>query len=287
MTDLAGTRRWRFIALAVALVAAGWAGWGLARAGSGQASAQAVALLPGGEVLVGTEGALWRLGPDGSRARILAQGVRQILVDPGQPAQLYALTVGGQALRSRDGGRTWAPLPGHGLPRAPIRALAYDPSGPVRLVALVAGHGYYQSDLSGDMWMQLGSQDVPDALALAISPLDPRTVLVGTPQGLWRSTNQGMTFAAAGAGRPWDLPGPVLSLAVAGDRSLLVAATGRGLYASRNGGLSWSSLASPGLPDVVAVAVHPRQARTLAALSKAGQVAVSRDGGRTWEVHNR
>lgn len=245
---------------------------------------QAVALGPDEQMWVGTGSALLRLKSSGAPERSdLPGGVRQILVDPGNPSQIYVLSATGRIHQSRDGGRTWSQTRGHGLPENPIRTFAYDPSGPTRLVALVSGHGYYQSDLSGDMWMPLSSQDIPDATALAVNPLDPRSVLAGGTGGLYLSPNQGMRFEAAGTSYPWSLRGAVHSLAVSGDRSSMLAATEHGVFRSRDGGRSWSALADTGLPNVVSVAYAPGRTRVILAGDRSGALALSRDGGQNWQ----
>ena len=268
--------------MAVGLVVLGGVRWAAARVRPDHL--QAVAMTAGGQILVGTDSALLRLNENGQWARTAnVGGVRQMLVDPGSPDQIYALSEPGRILRSQDSGRTWAPVRGHGLPAAAVQAVAYDPSGPLRLVALVAGYGYYQSDLAGEMWMQLGTQQIAEVHSLAISPLDPRKVLVGTDRGILVSANQGMRFEPAGEQLPWHLQGAVNCLAVAGDRSAVLAATSHGVLRSGDGGRSWEPVGSPGLPDVAAVAFHPRESHLVVAASRSGTVTLSRDGGQTWQ----
>lgn len=237
-----------------------------------------------GQVWLGTPEGLFRVTSGGMKPHVgFPGGARQILVDPGNPSQMYALTIDGVLMVSGDGGVTWKRTLSHGLPSAPVRAVAYDPSGPIRLAALVANHGYYQSDMAGEMWMQLGAQDFPDATSMVINPLDPRGVLVGAATGLYQSTNQGTRFNTVEPSYPWRLQGPVLSMTVAGDRSSVAVVTGKGVYRSGDGGRSWQQMTDPGLSDVVSVAFHPGRSHTLAVASRNGSIAISSDRGSTWK----
>jgi photosystem II stability/assembly factor-like uncharacterized protein len=244
---------------------------------------QALAVARNGTVWIGTRTGLYQAGKGGGRIRTaFPGGVRQLLIDPGNQAVMYALAEAGPLYQSHDEGEHWQPTAGGGLPGAEIRTVAYDPSGPTRLVAVVAGHGYYQSENSGRSWRRFGPQDVPGATALAINPLEPRAVLVGTPEGLVTSTNQGVRFQRAEPVYPWHLKGGVSSLTVSADRSTMLAATTGGLFRTRDGGRSWSPLAASGLENLSAVGIDPWRPHIIAAGSSQGKVAVSRDGGTTW-----
>lgn len=218
--------------------------------------------------------------------KVVAGQVTSLFADPGAPAELYASGPELGVIRSMDGGRSWEGVMGHGLPSGRVRALAYDPGGARRLIAAVEGQGVFQSDNGGDEWMPLGNELPPDLRALAVSPLDPRVFLAGTPHGLYVSTNQGMRFDPVDAAAPrWaalPLREPVYALAVAGDRSAMLAATGEAVYRSIDGGRAWTRLADPGLPDVFSVAFAPRRSTTVLAASRSGQLALSLDGGNTW-----
>src|SRR6202165_1071200 len=95
-------------------------------------------------------------------------------------------------------------------------------------------------------WVQLGV--LPErlhspAFALAVSPTDPATVLVGTGSGrLFRSTDGGTTWTAVGRGLGRRVLTSQLSPFKAG---LVYAGTrGAGLWKSTDGGATWTNQAS-------------------------------------------
>ncbi len=246
---------------------------------------RAIALGADGRIWIGTSRSLYTIDAEGALTPVdFKGGVRQLLADPGNPSNLYAVSEDGRLFRTRDGGRTWGPTRSEGLPEgAAIRTATLDPSGPRRVAAIVAGHGYFQSENAGLVWRHLGTQDIPGATAMAMHPLNARTILVGASDGLYRSHNQGLRFSIVRPDLPWELKGAVHSLAVAGNRSTMVAATAGGLFRSTDGGRSWHSLGSPGLPDTVAVAIDPWRPQVIAAGSSNGAVVITRDGGSTWQ----
>jgi hypothetical protein len=77
--------------------------------------------------------------------------------------------------------------------------------------------------------------------------------------------------------QPLEHPAPIADVAVApDDDTQLLATTARGLFASTDGGRSWSRLSS----DVGLLAWPQKRAAIL--LGAGGEVLVSRDGGRRW-----
>jgi hypothetical protein len=94
------------------------------------------------------------------------------------------------------------------------------------------------------------------------------TILAGTTDGLWRSTDNGQTWQKA-------------------DKDLLVtAATGGGLYHSKDGGKLWQNA----YPSYVrAVWVDPEDPRHMIAgpadgVSRNGRIEESYDGGTSWHA---
>ena len=128
-------------------------------------------------------------------------------------------------------------------------------------------------------WVQLGA--LPESLdspifAIAVSPLDPTIVLVGTGSGtLYRSTDAGNTWAAVGHG----LGRGVLTIQYSPFKAGLVYAgtRGAGLWKSADGGATWAKQA--GIPAGTVRSLGFAKSLTLAGAD--GGLFSSRDGA-TW-----
>lgn len=145
----------------------------------------------------------------------------------------------------------------------------------------VSGHprtggnmGVRQSTDGGFTWEAIGLAGQVDFHAMAVSPADPAR--------LWGAF-RGSIQSSADGGRSWErvsaAPGTVQSLAGdPRDARVVYAATGEGVFASRDAGATWSAFASA---PAVAVAFHPADASVIYAASASG-VLKSTDGGATW-----
>ncbi|HEY8812072.1 MAG TPA: hypothetical protein VIO86_06210, partial [Candidatus Dormibacteraeota bacterium] len=128
-------------------------------------------------------------------------------------------------------------------------------------------------------WVQLGT--LPERLdnpvfAIAVSPLDPTLVLVGTGSGtLYRSTDAGNTWTAVGHG----LGRGVLTIQYSPFKAGLVYAgtRGAGLWKSADGGATWAKQASIPSSTVRSLGF----ARSLTLVGADGGLFSSRDGA-TW-----
>jgi photosystem II stability/assembly factor-like uncharacterized protein len=128
-------------------------------------------------------------------------------------------------------------------------------------------------------WVQLGA--LPERLdgpvfALAVSPIDPTIVLVGTGSGtLYRSTDAGNTWAAVGHG----LGRGVLTIQFSPFKTGLVYAgtRGAGLWKSGDGGATWAKQASIPSNTVRSLGF----AKSLTLVGADGGLFASRDGA-TW-----
>jgi photosystem II stability/assembly factor-like uncharacterized protein len=169
-----------------------------------------------------------------------------------------------------------------------------------------------------------GLPNTLDYHSLAVSPASSKSLLLGTHNGLFRSTDGGRTWASealvgqdamnlvrpggqtlwvAGhmvlakstdGGKTWSdvRPSGLPGLDVHGfaadprnPRMLYAAIAGRGLYRSTDGGSSFSGVSTDVGAAVMALAVTP-DGRILAGDMQKG-LLVSRDAGRTWDGNLR
>ncbi len=153
---------------------------------------------------------------------------------------------GGGLYRSTDGGDTWTPLAGHGLPEKPGRiGLAVAPSRPDRVYALVdaAQGGLFRSDDAGASWQRVS----PDTRiwqrgwyfgGVTVDPRNADVVYVCNT-AVYRSNDAGATFAPI-KGAPGGDDYHVLWIDPADpDRRML--GVDQGALVSVNGGATWSS----------------------------------------------
>lgn len=163
-----------------------------------------------------------------------------LVIDPRRPRTVFAGTRDG-LYRSTDGGATWA-LRGRKL-LGSFRSLAYDGAGGW-LYAGVDGQGVFRSADQGSTWTPASAGLPPNRFyaALALDPDRPKTVLVTTPVGLYRSLDRGGHWQIA-AGTPQRD-----TLAVAFQRhGRVYAAFNGGVFHSADSGATWQR--SGALPD--------------------------------------
>lgn len=240
--------------------------------------------------------------------------VFDLAFDPANPEVVYAGTGwwnrnAGDICRSDDGGLTWRVVgePGTGLPDGQTRCVVVDGSSPVtarRILVTVKEYGVFGSEDGGASWGPR-NQGLPAAQVRAVAqhPSEPEVwfALCGEERGLYRSVDRGTSWRRWGD-FAWANP-QALAISSADTQRLYVAAresyakesglSPGGVFASRDGGLTWARV----LEDrfIASLAVDPAQAD----LVYAGGVdhpyhdealgrglLRSRDGGRTWESLN-
>jgi photosystem II stability/assembly factor-like uncharacterized protein len=140
-------------------------------------------------------------------------GLWAIAVDPVDPS--IVICGGYKSYRSSDGGEHWEENPGPSQ-TAWVRHLLADPHGGGRFYATTrAGpSAVFRSDDSGLTWTQLpvpaevgcytfeggGDPVCPYVSTVAVDPAVADSVYIGTPNGVWRSTDAGLTWSPVGTG---------------------------------------------------------------------------------------
>ncbi|HVY47689.1 MAG TPA: MYXO-CTERM sorting domain-containing protein [Minicystis sp.] len=241
------------------------------------------------------------MGPEAGRASAIA-------FDPMHPGTIYTGYSIGGVWKSTDSGMTWAPLD-DALPSLAIGSIALAPddpntlfvgSGEGALTAGFTGAGVFVSMDGGKTWEQRAA-DTFSGLAIPRLLVDPSTgdlyasAVFGVAgrgqgctnldldvpgQGIYRSTDLGVTWTKLHAGKISDLEidftaSPLRLLAVDFDA---------GAIASTDGGATWAPVS--GLPAMSGIELSLSQADPTLAFAGTpeggGTVYVSHDGGLTF-----
>ena len=262
----------------------------------------------------------WRLiGPfRGGRVTAVA-GV------PGDPNIYYFGTPGGGVWKTTDAGQVWRPIFDQERV-ASIGAMTVAPSDSRVIYAgtgeQTRGDGLYRSSDSGLTWNNVGLQDVPYIQAIVVDPQNPNVVVVGGNSIgfgiLWRPIPKSAKvddrgiFKTEDGGKTWkkvyandDTLGVVDMCSDPSDPRILYAvvyrpASGFGdsevkatsdIIKSSDGGSTWTSLESKGLPEKgrgrlgIAVAGETGGRRLYAILDQG--FFRSDDGGATWQQSSK
>lgn len=161
--------------------------------------------------------------------------------------------------------------------RASVRwALA---AGAAALFAAAAGFAVLRGGEEAPA-RSVGLPNTSDYHSLLVSPSDPRALVLGTHQGLYRSSDGGRTwnFAELSGQDAMNLAQPSATTVWAAGHNVLARST--------DGGQTWSDVRPEGLPglDVHGFAVHPRKPRLLYAAIAGTGLYRSSDGGGSFSL---
>ncbi len=189
-------------------------------------------------------------GPNGS-------AIIDLVIDPSGSTDMtaYAIPNDGGVWKTTDGGNLWTPKTDK-LGTLSFGALALDPSNPQIIYAgtgNIFNNGYfkaigiYVSNNGGDSWALTSGSSVLEGIGIN-KMVVPRsgTILVGTSQGLYCSTNSGTTYAKITIDGQNN--GYITDLEIQdGGTKIWAAVYGKGIYVSTDSGNSFGpNLLGPG-----------------------------------------
>lgn len=143
------------------------------------------------------------LGPANQGGR-----TRSLLIDPANPAVMYAGGVAGGVWKSTDGGANWSTNTDLGLANLSVSTLAFKGSNTNTIYAgtgegvgnfdAVRGAGIFVTNDAGANWAQLPSTNNVNfhyTMKVIVSPRKTTRMYAATRTGLWRSLDSGVSWA--------------------------------------------------------------------------------------------
>ena len=210
-------------------------------------------------------------GPNGGDARSFA-------VDPHDAKHLYLGTANGWMYESRDGGKEWKRLARVGKrDDLVLDNIVVDASNPKHLVvgAFALGQrdgGLYVSHDEGLTWNGNPTMAGQAVLALTASVSNPKILVAGTLQGVYRSKDGGTTWALISPEGSHELH-EVESVAIdPNDPAIIYAGTWHLPWKTTDGGVRWSNIKEGVIDDsdVFSIIIDPKQPNTVFASACSG-----------------
>ena len=204
-------------------------------------------------VYLGTsKGEIYKSADSGRSWQVLAPGIEHpsyvidtLVQHPHNPEHIYAgawdlYSEGGGLFESRDAGATWARIE---LPYkfTAVRDIAFCRDDPSYMLVAATG-GVFLSKDGGVEWSSVGGGQVTKANSVAIDPVNPNILYVGT----WR-----LGYVSRDMGKSWTriedkgmpLDSDIFSMVIRPDNPAIVFASAcSGLYRSDNRVQSWTRL---------------------------------------------
>ncbi len=253
----------------------------------------------GATLWIANDGGIYTSANDGNTTTAKNTGLvtRQyysIALDPGHPNRIMGGTQdNGTDQRQDAGGSTWRNVVGADGMDCPIHPLA----GEVAYATTEYG-GVFRTENAGSISPPAFVRSSPHLFAgdsgpfftvLTMAPKTPTTLLTGSVESIYRSTDGGDSWSALGFGNGSHIGFSAIAVAPSDENVLYISRGSFGsgyVYRSTDGGSLWTSITA-GLPAgaVNHVAVDPANASTVyASLATTSGASVYRttDGGATW-----
>ncbi len=240
------------------------------------------------------------------------------------PEMIYAGVEDAALFASRDGGSTWAEMPGlrthetapswaPGAGGLCLHTIVIDPTNPDRVFIAISAAGVFRSEDAGKSWQPanrgLRSNTMPDEDAevghcvhrIAIHPSRPNTLFMQKHWDVMRSDDGAESWREISGNLPTDFgfvidvnsnePDTVYVVPITSDSHHFVSEGKLRVYRSKTGGDDWEALTN-GLPQKDCYVNVLRDAMTVDQLdpcgvyfgTPGGQVYASADGGDSWDA---
>jgi len=229
--------------------------------------------------------------------------MRQILVHPGHPAQVYVVGRTG-IFSSQDGGENWS-----GLAFPPFKindwhAIAMQPGHPnVLLAELTCSKNLVLSQDGGSSWSKVSTASETRRVGyrtMAFAPSNPQMVYAGTTgyyscgqfdptqpgQGIQVSNDGGQTWAVHNDANTQDASVSQLAVDPQDAKTVFAATFNRGLLRTTDGGKTWLPVGNQFIGDspLFSVAISPVNSQILFLGRNRAGLLRSEDGGETWKI---
>jgi photosystem II stability/assembly factor-like uncharacterized protein len=145
---------------------------------------------------------------------------------------------------------------------------------------LCMGNGLHRSDDNGRTWRVLTDWHTEEVLSVALDPRDSALIYIGTPFGMFKSTDDGAHWARKMDGmKRWFVKNVLLDHS---NPDVVYASAEDDLYRSMDRGEHWTSLHAD-VQNIEVVIQNPGDVNHLLVGTEDDAVRVTTDGGRTWK----
>jgi photosystem II stability/assembly factor-like uncharacterized protein len=218
-------------------------------------------------------------GPNGGDARAFA-------ADPSERDHLYLGTVNGWLYESHDGGESWKRLARmENRTDLALDNIVVDPADPKHLLvgAWIIGQdggGLFESHDAGHTWTSDADMKGQSIRALAMAPSDPKILVAGTLQGVFRSSDRGAHWTQISPEGSKELH-EVESVAIDPvNPEVIYAGTWHLPWKTTDGGAHWENMKQGIIDDsdVFSIIVDPKRPQVVYASACSG-IYKSEDAG--------
>ncbi len=198
------------------------------------------------------------LGPDGGDARALTS-------DPKNPDRVYAGTATGELFVTNNFGKSWERFARIGVgDDYVLDNISVDPqSGAIYVAAwtlMKEGGGLYLTKDGGKTWQSLKEMQGKSIRAMALAPTNPKVIVVGALDGVFRSSDAGNTWERISPANYAELKN-VESIAIDPlNPNVIYAGTWHLPWKTEDGGKTWHNIKNGVIDDsdVFSIIVDPK-----------------------------